>query len=855
MIEALVSDIRRDAQYRREFDDLVLDRMDQSLTRAGSAEDPGPGPIERLVQSAGILSLSGDPVARREAFTIASATYELYGEELGGLGDALALVMSRLGNFPTIDFLSDLRDRPSGLPTPALLETTGRRIANTVTTRAGEITLTDYQRSVWQDVSERRSVIASAPTSAGKSFLFQRHIADGFHAGTLRNAAIIVPTRALIAQVSAALAPMIKDAGTPPPRLVTVPVARPDDGAPTVYVMTQERLQVLLADPAFTLEVAMIDEAHLVGDGPRGIVLQSVIDELVQRDPKLQLLFTLPRVRNADDLASMFDVADARVRRTDDSPVGQNIILLDVQQAAPDLVNARRWSGTAHPRHVSHQLPVALVAPDQKLVYLSWFYGRGSQSIVYGDTPARCEKLALLLCDVVDEQEQPEEDLRFEARRDLAKFVADHVHQDYVLAQAVMKGVGFHYGNMPALVRQAIEQAFDERLLDFIVCTSTLLQGVNLPARNIFMRRPEKGEDQPLGAVDFWNLAGRAGRLGKEFEGNVFLVDYDEWDAKPLEERQDGDIRSSMKDQIVGGTADLLAYIADPTRPTDGNSTLENSFARLFRDFRQGRLERTLDKLDVPAGHREDIRTAIEKAAATVKVNDETLAANPYLSPHRQQRLYDKLRRDVPKKGVDYYMPPHPAGEWEPTRQRLIDVYKRLQVELDGVKGRGFVWWATLSLLWMRGEGLPDLIEYQINRDGERVIAERAAGGRPRGRASATIIRTMLQNIESGVRYKFVRQMACYNSVLRQVLIELGETHAATHIPAIPLFLEVGASSGTMLTFIDLGLSRISARLLQSKATNYDMNPEQALDWLRRQDLSAGSLPPVVLRELDVLLP
>lgn len=266
------------------------------------------------------------------------------------MGDALALVMSRLGNFPTIDFLPDLRDRPSGLPTPALLETTGRRIANTVKTRAGEITLTDYQRSVWQDVSERRSVIASAPTSAGKSFLFQRHIADGFHAGTLRNAAIIVPTRALIAQVSAALAPMIKDAGTPPPRLVTVPVARPDDGAPTVYVMTQERLQVLLADPAFTLEVAMIDEAHLVGDGPRGIVLQSVIDELVQRDPRLQLLFTLPRVRNADDLASMFDVADARVRRTDDSPVGQNIILLDVQQAAPDLVNARRWSGVAHHR-------------------------------------------------------------------------------------------------------------------------------------------------------------------------------------------------------------------------------------------------------------------------------------------------------------------------------------------------------------------------------------------------------------------------------------------------------------------------------------------------------------------------
>lgn len=855
MIEALVQDIRGDVRYRAEFDDLVLERMDQSLVRKGPLAEPETGAIERLVQSAGILSLSSDTSARREAFTIASAAYELYGEALGGLADALALIMSRLGNFPTLDFRPGLRIRPSHLPTPALLETTGRRLGNTVMASAGELTLTDYQRLLWQDIAERRSVIATAPTSAGKSFLFQQHIAEALKAGTVRTAAFIVPTRALIGQVAASLTPVLRRAELNA-RVVTVPVARPADGVPTVYVMTQERLQVLLADPGFDVDVAVVDEAHLVGDGPRGIILQSVVDELLARRPNLQLLFTLPRVRNAEDLARMFRIDGTRVRRTDDSPVGQNIILLDVVDSVPNEVHARGWSGALHAKDLTHALPVPLVNPDQKLVYLAWFYGRGSQSIVYGSTPARCETLARLLSDVIDAQEDPQNDHRREQRRELAKFVSDHVHPSYDLAKTVIDGVGFHYGNMPTLVRQAVEQAFDDRVLDFMMCTSTLLQGVNLPARNIFMRKPEKGDDRPLDAVDFWNLAGRAGRLGKEFEGNVFLVDYDEWDAKPLGEGQDAEIHSAMHDQIVGGASALIAYISDREVATDGNSTLENAFSRLFRDHRLGRLDQTLERLAVPDEQRGLLRQAVEDAAASIAVSDVTLAASPYLSPHRQQRLYEKLSRDLPKKGVDYYMPPHPAGDWKKTQQRLINVYRRLQVELDGVRrSEAYKRWATLSLLWMRGEGLPDLIDYAIRRDVERVAAGRADGGRQRGRASPTIIRTVLQEVESGLRYKFVRQMTCYNSVLRQVLMETGNANAAAHIPAIPLFLEVGASSGTMLSLIDLGLSRISARLLQSRAADYDMDADTALAWLRRQDLSSSSLPAVVVREVSALMP
>jgi len=54
-------------------------------------------------------------------------------------------------------------------------------------------------------------------------------------------------------------------------------------------------------------------------------------------------------------------------------------------------------------------------------------------------------------------------------------------------------------------------------------CTSTLLEGVNLPAKNIFIFSNKIGNSN-FSNIDFWNLAGRAGRLSKELSGNIICV-------------------------------------------------------------------------------------------------------------------------------------------------------------------------------------------------------------------------------------------------------------------------------------------------------------------------------------------
>src|SRR5690606_41825818 len=71
------------------------------------------------------------------------------------------------------------------------------------------------------------------------------------------------------------------------------------------------------------------------------------------------------------------------------------------------------------------------------------------------------------------------------------------------------------FRSLPAHVRHVVEICFKEGILDTLFCTTTLMQGVNLPAKNIIIWNPKVG-DEKLSGYDYTNLRGRAGRLDRK---------------------------------------------------------------------------------------------------------------------------------------------------------------------------------------------------------------------------------------------------------------------------------------------------------------------------------------------------
>lgn len=82
-------------------------------------------------------------------------------------------------------------------------------------------------------------------------------------------------------------------------------------------------------------------------------------------------------------------------------------------------------------------------------------------------------------------------------------------------------GIAVHHSSFPAVVREAIENGFrsSSGCLKIIVCTETLMMGVNLPTDTVILYdykvyRAREGKPIPLTKQEYHNYIGRAGRLG-----------------------------------------------------------------------------------------------------------------------------------------------------------------------------------------------------------------------------------------------------------------------------------------------------------------------------------------------------
>jgi superfamily II DNA/RNA helicase len=148
--------------------------------------------------------------------------------------------------------------------------------------------------------------------------------------------------------------------------------------------------------------------------------------------------------------------------------------------------------------------------------------------------------------------ELPGDDLRYVDQPNLASFyeAMEWLGEDHPLTQALHYRVALHYGPLPDAVRQAVEEEFRENYLRILVSTNTLGQGVNLPVKTAVIHSLERRwtEHENNGNLinhtskvrkrDFWNICGRAGRAGKETEGQVIFVKITPHDEELIQEYQ-----------------------------------------------------------------------------------------------------------------------------------------------------------------------------------------------------------------------------------------------------------------------------------------------------------------------------
>lgn len=107
------------------------------------------------------------------------------------------------------------------------------------------------------------------------------------------------------------------------------------------------------------------------------------------------------------------------------------------------------------------------------------------------------------------------------------KWAEREIHEEWYVVRALKKGYLVHNAQLPNGVKiMQLDWFENSKEFNKLVCTSTLLEGVNTIAKNIIITKPYTGgkEGKSFDAFDFFNLVGRSGRMNKHYLGNAYYI-------------------------------------------------------------------------------------------------------------------------------------------------------------------------------------------------------------------------------------------------------------------------------------------------------------------------------------------
>lgn len=344
-----------------------------------------------------------------------------------------------------------------------------------------EFVIHQAQGRVLRKLMAGDSVILSAPTSFGKSLLIDLLIS----AKEFVNIVLVVPTLALVEETRRRMAKFSD-------RYSIITSSGQALGGSNIFVFTQERLlsfEGVLPD----LDFFVIDEFYklsISGEGDRATLLNQAFLMLAKTGAQFYLLG--PSIKSIP--AAVHD------------KVNCSFMVEDFQTVAIELHYLKK-------------------KPNKDLALADLLDDLNGQTMIYCQSPNSARSV---LKEYLNNRILPE--TNDQELLEAAEWTATHYSREWLVSVGLKYGIGIHHGRLPRSLGRFMVRAFEEGKLKILLCTSTLIEGVNTAAKNVVIY-DNKLNRKPLDFFTFNNIRGRSGRMFRHFVGNVYV-----FDAPPVEE-------------------------------------------------------------------------------------------------------------------------------------------------------------------------------------------------------------------------------------------------------------------------------------------------------------------------------
>lgn len=335
------------------------------------------------------------------------------------------------------------------------------------------------QSQILKRLLDGESLAISAPTSFGKSFIIDSFIALAHPKSIM----ILVPTIALMDETRRRLYKKFSTSY----KIITT--ADTELAAKNIFIFPQERAFSYL-NAIDRLDMLVVDEFYKASkdfDKDRAPSLLRAIIKLGEKSN--QRYFLAPNIKRLGK--------NPFTRGMEFLPLDFNTVVLN-----------------------SYNLYVDIKGDEslKSAKLLEVLRNNTGKTLIYAGTYSNIEKVSNLLTTN-----------RARSRRELVRKFSGWLGKNYdpnwALTNLSLRGVGIHNGRLHRSLSQIQIKLFEEEKgLDILVSTSSIIEGVNTSAENVILWRNRSGSSK-LTDFTYKNIIGRGGRMFKHFVGNAFILE------------------------------------------------------------------------------------------------------------------------------------------------------------------------------------------------------------------------------------------------------------------------------------------------------------------------------------------
>jgi len=613
----------------------------------------------------------------------------------------------------------------------------------------------------------KTAVVVDMPTSGGKTLLAQFKILQAVNnfGETKGWVAYIAPTKALVAQITRRLRKDFSPIGIKVEKLsgaIEIDILEEDllSDAKSfdILVATPEKMQLVLRNHKINrpLSLLVMDEAHNIEDENRGLRIELLLATVKQHyQSHANFLLLMPYVENARTLSRWLahdrDAGLAISLSTSPWQPNERIVgLVKKQVSGSDwTINYQTLVTNPNTIHLkgNHQVgetrPIRVPQSSANLSKIvagcgKVFASRGT-SIVIAKTKPNAWSLARVLSNNMDDLKNIPPQIQL-----VQDYLKVEVSPEFELVEMLNKGIGVHHSGLSEEIKSLMEWLVEEEALKVLCATTTIAQGINFPVSSVFLQSIEYPYSKKMTYREFWNLAGRAGRVGQDNVGVVGIA----CDTAEKERELIDYVKESTGDL----TSRLIAILKSLEESGKLNDLESMMYAPQWEDFRcyiahllneKKELQATLNEMDRMLsntfGYSElkSINPRLsEQLLETTKKYTESIAKNMGNVARADMTGFSVESIKKAMKEIDQLEYKLTISDWMPdslfgsSESKLPDLFSvlfkidQLNFSHDDEQGRKRTRMADIAQAWIEGETIQDIAATFFDGSGSNEISK-----------------------------------------------------------------------------------------------------------------------------------